>query len=166
MLQRRLGPLPVWGWVVVAIAAFLVWRRKTETGYFPISLAPTVTAAPGTIRARLVASIGGSSDEDEPSGDAPILTLSGAGRPALPSPITSGGPDGTTSGGGGGAAAATSTPELRSIAGAEPGVVPLFGRSGPVQLADATSRLRGGRGTTPPRPVKGPGGARAFLGRR
>ena len=113
-LSRRVGPLPVWGWIVVAIAAFVVWRRKTEPGWFPLSVAPSTAAAPGTVRA-FVASIGRSSDEgDEPGGEAPMmLSLSGAGRPTLPVPITEGGPDGTT--GGGGAAQVLAASDMTSL---------------------------------------------------
>jgi len=89
-LSRKLGPLPVWGWIVVALAAFLVWRRRTEGGWFG---AGSFETSPGG--ARVATSIGatfGAAYEDEGEGDGGSITppppLSLLGRDAQPPPIT------------------------------------------------------------------------------
>lgn len=100
-MRRRLGPLPVWGWVVVAIAAYLYWRRRTEGGWFPGASYPVSLGGGGGGGLRSFLGMGGRAPESEGYGEGEGVSFLGGGgtRPTLPSPITAGGPDGSTDGG-------------------------------------------------------------------
>jgi hypothetical protein len=109
-LSRRVGPLPVWGWVVGALVAFLVISRRNRPGWFPLSVSST--SGGGGLGARVGLAIGnfrdsGDDETEEPPGSGEAWA--GRGRDTQPSPITAGGPDGTVYSGGGGAPAPSRT---------------------------------------------------------
>lgn len=134
-MERRVGPLPLWGWVVVAIAAYLVWRRRTEAGYFPTaSFEVSASSGTGGGSRSFLGLPGAPSEpsEEEPSGSA--LFLGGGGsRPTLPPPITAGGPDGSAPSGGGG--------EVTVATSSTSNVIPLFGVAGAYDYSGTTSRF-------------------------
>lgn len=133
-MDRRLGPFPLWGViVVVGLAAYIVWRRRTEPGWFPTVSYPAFGGGEGTGEGfgGVASSNGGErrrSEEEEAALEPPaFISGEGSGRPTLPAPISSGG------GGGGGTVESSSQ------------VIPLMGRGGMFTYT-GTSRLRGGGG--------------------
>jgi len=104
-LSRKLGPLPVWGWIVVGLVAFLVWRRRTEPGWFPSGSVAT-EGEPAPTRSGFGAMVRGLVSTDEDNDEDYEETSGGAsplGRDQLPSPLSAGGADGTVERASGGA---------------------------------------------------------------
>lgn len=94
-----MGPLPMWAWFSIALAIFLVIRRRTEGGWFAVggNLGDRIRAG-ATVS--LNGNMGTSGDEREKESSAAGTgeagnAFSALGRDSQPSPITAGGVDGT-----------------------------------------------------------------------
>jgi len=46
-LQRKYGPLPLWGWIAVAVVGFILWRRYTAGSAASAAGTPVTTSTSG-----------------------------------------------------------------------------------------------------------------------